>query len=383
MSFPVGPKSSQPSQPTQSSAVQNAPTTTALTGTKDVPTASPIQFHRSKGPVQRLVDGIVAKIREARGAPPSAQSEGPHATFHLGRTSLRGKTSNDIQGVKTAVFGEPAARTRVKHEWLRADLKDGKVENFDARLDIGLKVKSGGGMLSGYSVSAAKDKAELDLSRPVVLFLSGSGGSAEKWGGRMAAHYAQEKNCNFVALNYRGYGHSSEVSPTEKTITEDGFAMVNHLLELGFPPDKIIIHGFSLGASVASRLQASIESSGHKLGGVIYDRPMSSATGAAKSVGEDKKASSATINLLAFGTKITSGAISTRRNLEDLVAHSPDGKLRSPTFLVADTGSFGARSASMGRQFNMVQGQSTGDHENHFASIEVLNKLPGLDDVLA
>jgi len=186
-----------------------------------------------------------------------------------------------------------------------------------------------------------------------------------------------------VALNYQGYGQSSDKSPSEKSITKDGFAMINHLLQLGFQPDQIIVHGYSMGASVAPRLQASVESRGYTLGGVVYDRPMSSATGAAKSVAEEQQGSQTDININAFGTKLTVGSLSTRRNLEDIVSSSPDGQLRSPTVLVSDTGSFGARSDQMGKDVGIAHNVATGgDHENHALAMDAIAQQGHLAGIL-
>ena len=152
----------------------------------------------------------------------------------------------------------------------------------------------GGETLRGFSVSANPESQRLDTTKPVVLFLSGSAGqdvgdpaTSEDQGADLAAHFAKDRGCNFVGLNYRGFGQSSDIKLSERSITQDGFAMLNHLLDQRFRTDDIIVHGYSLGASVAAQIQRRVEASGHELRGVVYDRPMSSATGAAKAhVGE-------------------------------------------------------------------------------------------------
>lgn len=331
----------------------------------------PVQFSPAKGLASRCFSSLKNKVM---GASPH---KGAAATFTLDRTGLRGSTTNNLQGVRDDVFGSRTERQGVPQDAILRHRIGLFVPNSAARVNANLQVPVGNqNHLSGFSVSALPNSQVLDTNKPVVLFLSGSGGSAEKYGTTIAGRYAGQHDCNFVALNYRGYGRSSDKSPSEKSITQDGFAMINHLLQQGFQPDQIIIHGYSMGASVASRLQASVESRGYTLGGVVYDRPMSSATGAAKGVAEEEGGSKNKANFYAFGTKLTVGSLSTRRNLEDIVSNSPDGQLRSPTVLVSDTGSFGARSNQMGQDLGILHIAATGgDHANHDMAMDSIAQL--------
>ncbi len=338
----------------------------------------PIQFSRPEGFASLCFTSLKNKIMNT---PPH---KGPDATFTLGRSGLRGATTNNLAGVRDMVFGKAADRQAVPSQHVlkhRIGLAMPN-QNANARTDANLQVPLGGNKhLSGFSVSASPNSPVLDTNKPVVLFLSGSGGSAEKYGTTIAGRYAGQHDCNFVALNYQGYGQSSDKSPSEKSITKDGFAMINHLLQLGFQPDQIVVHGYSMGASVASRLQASVESRGYTLGGVVYDRPMSSATGAAKGVAEEEGGTKNDANFNAFGTKLTVGSLSTRRNLEDIV--SSNGQLRSPTVLVSDTGSFGARSDQMGKDLGIAHNAATGgDHEDHALAMDAIAQQGQLAGIL-
>lgn len=350
----------------------------------------PLQFLKPQNAFEKLLGGIANAFRSLVGmaqqqAP--VQQTGPHATFQLSRAHLRGDSSTNIGWVKDQVFGDVGDRTNVNQAQLLLDMQG--VTALAQRSDLNYQVPlANGGHLSGFTLSADQNNTAFDLTRPVVVFLSGSGGPAEEYGGEIAADYCENHNCNVMAMNYQGYGNSSAIDPTENSITKDGLAMVNHLLQQGFQPDQIILHGYSLGASVTSRLQGIVESSGHELRGVVYDRPMSSATGAAKAEGEALQLpgplSPMVSNVMAFGTKITSGALSTRKNLEDLVAHSPQNQLRSPTFLVSDTGNFGARSQAMGAQFQnagMECGQTGQNHFDHTAAIQSLGTLNGFGQI--
>ena len=53
------------------------------------------------------------------------------------------------------------------------------------------------------------------------------------------------------AIDYRGFGHS-EGEPSETGLILDGIALVQFVLSLGIPPERIVILGQSLGTAVSS-----------------------------------------------------------------------------------------------------------------------------------
>jgi hypothetical protein len=117
-----------------------------------------------------------------------------------------------------------------------------------------------------------------DTTRPAVLLLTGSGGRAEDQGLDLAKFYA-ESGASVLSLNYGGYGGSSDVTPTEQSVNQDAQAMLQHLIDLGYDPDKIIIHGYSMGGAVAGKLKEAMENppaGGNPvtMRGLVLDRPM-------------------------------------------------------------------------------------------------------------
>lgn len=122
-----------------------------------------------------------------------------------------------------------------------------------------------------------------DTRKPVVLLLSGSGGTAENYGREIADFYSKGSGhkANVMSLNYRGFGESDGGLPSKQSVYQDAHAMFNKLLDMGFEPNQIVIHGFSLGGSVAAKLHESAENQGMQLKGVVYDRPMTSVKEAA------------------------------------------------------------------------------------------------------
>jgi pimeloyl-ACP methyl ester carboxylesterase len=130
-----------------------------------------------------------------------------------------------------------------------------------------------------------------------VLFLSGSGGSAEQYGLDLAKFYCT-RGADVVAVNYRGFGGSTKDSKTlmgkatttridASDITEDGLysdahAIFGWLMGEGVSPDNTIIHGYSLGGPVAAELTAHLAGKGIRVGGLVLESPMDSVREQAK-----------------------------------------------------------------------------------------------------
>ena len=85
--------------------------------------------------------------------------------------------------------------------------------------------------------------------------------------------YSHQLGFNVMSINYRGYG-TSEGQPTEKGLYQDAQATYGKLFEMGFTPEQIIVHGYSMGAAVAGQLHKAADAAGVPLNGVVYDRPM-------------------------------------------------------------------------------------------------------------
>ena len=76
---------------------------------------------------------------------------------------------------------------------------------------------------------------------------------------------------SLLMLDYRGYG-KSEGSPSEKGLYADAEAGYEHLLAAGYPPERIVVYGESLGTAAAVNL-----ASRRKVGGVVLQAPFTSA----------------------------------------------------------------------------------------------------------
>ncbi len=89
--------------------------------------------------------------------------------------------------------------------------------------------------------------------QPVFLFFDGNGGRPEGSDGRWER--IAEHGAGFLAVYYRGYSGSTG-SPSEEGLRRDARAGYAWLIAHGYQPRDIVIHGFSLGSSVAAQLAA-------------------------------------------------------------------------------------------------------------------------------
>lgn len=114
---------------------------------------------------------------------------------------------------------------------------------------------------------------------PVVdLFFHGNAGHR---GERTdLAELLAAQGCHAVMFDYRGFGDSGG-SPSEEGLARDARAAWEWLRARGVPPERIVVHGESLGTGVAVRLVAELGAAGTHPGGLILEAPFTSLTDAA------------------------------------------------------------------------------------------------------
>ncbi|ETV95060.1 hypothetical protein, variant [Aphanomyces invadans] len=94
-------------------------------------------------------------------------------------------------------------------------------------------------------------------SHKLVLYLHGNG---EHRGmsvsvGKHTMYPQRPFGANILSVDYRGFGDSSFVWPTEQGVYDDALAAFDFATStLGFQPHQILVHGYSLGSAVATRL---------------------------------------------------------------------------------------------------------------------------------
>ncbi len=102
-------------------------------------------------------------------------------------------------------------------------------------------------------------------ARGVVLYFHGNAGSVASWyriGPQLNRH-----GLDVLLVDYRTYGKSTgEMS--EEGLYLDGQATYEHLVDRGYRPESIIVHGRSLGSAVATRVATD-----YPVGAVVLETP--------------------------------------------------------------------------------------------------------------
>jgi RTX toxin RtxA len=98
-----------------------------------------------------------------------------------------------------------------------------------------------------------------------VLFLSGSGSSAEDLSVDIAGKYCNE-GVDVLCVNYRRFGKSHGV-PSEEGLLRDAESMLDFLVkQKGIAPENVIVHGYSLGGPIAAHVAKMIRMFGTSAG---------------------------------------------------------------------------------------------------------------------
>jgi fermentation-respiration switch protein FrsA (DUF1100 family) len=107
------------------------------------------------------------------------------------------------------------------------------------------------GQIHGWWIPAASPRA------PAILFLHGNAGTIST----ELAHLARLHDAGFavLAVDYRGYGASSTLSPSEASVAADARAAWARLLQLSPNAARHMIYGHSLGGAVAIDLASRVD----------------------------------------------------------------------------------------------------------------------------
>ncbi|CAK4693692.1 hypothetical protein LEN26_011787 [Aphanomyces euteiches] len=91
----------------------------------------------------------------------------------------------------------------------------------------------------------------------VVLYLHGNGENRAIHVGvlKHTLYSNSPFHADVVSPDYRGFGDSSFVQPTEQGLYDDAMTAYKYIVStLGFQPHQVLVHGYSLGSAVATRL---------------------------------------------------------------------------------------------------------------------------------
>ncbi|HHO2170368.1 TPA: MARTX multifunctional-autoprocessing repeats-in-toxin holotoxin RtxA [Aeromonas hydrophila] len=219
------------------------------------------------------------------------------------------------------------------------------------------------GRLSGYLHKGAERPGTPQDGKPdVVLFLHGSGSSAEEQADAVRSHY-QKQGVDMLAVNLRGYG-ASDGGPSEQGVYQDARTMFRYLVEeRGVAPDKILVHGYSMGGPIAADLARYAAEQGKPVGGLLLDRPMPSMSKAITA--HELPNPGGLVGALA---KAVNGRFSVEKNLDGLPKNTPIMLLTDNEGLGSEGEKLRAKLAVAGYQ---VSGEQT--FYGHLAS----NRLMG------
>lgn len=207
------------------------------------------------------------------------------------------------------LYGDKEARRKIGE--ITQTLLDHAVEKGESQK---ITLQGEAGRLTGYYHQGTVP-SEGETSTPsgkVVLFLHGSGSSAEEQARAIRNHY-QKQGIDMLAVNLRGYGES-DGGPSEKGLYQDARTMFNYLVnDKGIDPSNIIIHGYSMGGPIAADLARYAAQNGQAVSGLLLDRPMPSMT---KAITAHEVANPA--GIVGAIAKAVNGQFSVEKNLEGL-----------------------------------------------------------------
>jgi fermentation-respiration switch protein FrsA (DUF1100 family) len=93
---------------------------------------------------------------------------------------------------------------------------------------------------------------KLENPKRVVLFCHGNSGNIEKWGAKVS--FFLDYNYEVVVFDYRKYGKSTGCF-NETRMYSDALLMYDYL-KSAFKEENIVVYGFSLGSTFATRIAA-------------------------------------------------------------------------------------------------------------------------------
>jgi fermentation-respiration switch protein FrsA (DUF1100 family) len=113
-------------------------------------------------------------------------------------------------------------------------------------------------------------------ARLVTLYLHGNAGNITHR--ELQIREIVAAGSSILMLDYRGYGKSAG-RPTEKGLYRDADAAYEHLLQIGYRAEQVVLHGESLGTAVAVDL-----ASRRTCAGVVLEAPFTCAKDVARDV---------------------------------------------------------------------------------------------------
>ncbi|WP_244903160.1 alpha/beta fold hydrolase, partial [Xenorhabdus innexi] len=259
------------------------------------------------------------------------------------------------------LYGTKEERRQIDQEVqnrLSAAMKRGSVQKVVLRGEAG--------RLAGYYHQEINSSQTETSDRKVVLFIHGSGSSAEAQASKIQPHY-QQHGVDVLSINMRGYG-TSDGYPNEQGMYQDVRTMFHYLVnERDISPENIIIHGYSMGAPIAADLARYADSKGMAVSGLLLDRPMPSMTKAITAHGIPNP--SGFTGILA---KAVNGKFSVEKNLHGI-------SKQTPIMLLTDKEGLGSEGEKLRTRLVTSGYNVSGEHTyyNHTSSYQMMIQYAG------
>ena len=135
--------------------------------------------------------------------------------------------------------------------------------------EVRIRTADGLDLLAWYRPAAALERE----AAPTIVYLHGNGGHIGYRGSRVRPYL--DAGFGVLLVEYRGYG-GNPGQPSEPGLALDARAAMAFLAAAGVAPQRTVVYGESLGATVAVALAADQAASGHPVGAVVLEAPPSS-----------------------------------------------------------------------------------------------------------
>lgn len=166
--------------------------------------------------------------------------------------------------------------TSLDHWERRAIFQNEAAARSDERLmpagatEIELAVPGGG--VTGHDVVHTWYLAAQRANAPTVLYLHGARHSL--YGNAARIERLQELGFNVLALDYRGFGRSTPILPSEQSAIEDAKLAYAEMARREPDPARRFVYGYSLGGAMAIAVAHDL----HTMAGVVVESSFTSIT---------------------------------------------------------------------------------------------------------
>ncbi|XP_013178594.1 PREDICTED: monoacylglycerol lipase ABHD12-like isoform X1 [Papilio xuthus] len=111
-------------------------------------------------------------------------------------------------------------------------------------------------------LNIAMDEELANSKTPVILYCHGNSNSRAAWHRIQLYKFFQQMDFHTIAFDYRGYGDSTNLTPSEGGVVEDSLIVydwLNTTLDKGEEKPPVFVWGHSLGTGISSHLLGNLK----------------------------------------------------------------------------------------------------------------------------